>query len=59
MRELEAGDFPFDSEGRALPFVPGDMLVLSPFQNYVLGRELAETLYVEEDQNGDAEHERR
>ena len=47
MRELEAGDRPRDREGRRLSFVPGDLLVESPFHIYVLGREVAEALYIE------------
>lgn len=49
MRELEAGDHPYDREGRALPFVPGDFLVEDPFQSYVLSAELVSTLYKEMD----------
>lgn len=47
MRELEAGDRPRDHEGRVLPFVPGDLFVQGPFQNYVLSQDLARTLYME------------
>lgn len=47
MRELEAGDHPYDREGRELPFVPGDFLVETPFQVYVLSQELVAALYVE------------
>jgi hypothetical protein len=56
MRELEAGDHPYDREGRELPFVPGDFLVESPFQSYVLSRELTEMLYVEVE-DGHADHD--
>jgi hypothetical protein len=47
MRELEAGDRPRDPQGRELPFAPGDQYVQLPFHTYVLGRELADTLYIE------------
>lgn len=47
MRELEAGDHPYDREGRELSFVPGDFLVEDPFQKYVLGQDLVAALYVE------------
>ena len=47
MCELEAGDHPYDREGRELPFVPGDFLVEDPFQKYVLGQDLVTALYVE------------
>lgn len=59
MRELEEGDHPFDYEGRPLSFLPGDYLVLTPFQKFVLGRTLAETLYVEtEDDDGNRNDDR-
>jgi hypothetical protein len=47
MQELEAGDHPIDYQGRELPFVPGDMLVRLPAHVYVLGRVLADALYIE------------
>lgn len=56
MRELEAGDRPRDSQGRELPFAPGDLYVQLPFYTYVLGRELANALYMEIE-NGYADHD--
>jgi hypothetical protein len=47
MCELEEGDRPRDSQGRELSFAPGDRYVQLPFHAYVLGRELADTLYIE------------
>jgi hypothetical protein len=49
MRELEAGDRPRDVQGRELPFAPGDQYVQLPFYAYVMARELADALYIEEE----------